>query len=322
MIHSRKEIVDDFLAWVSELGDAVARELAERALDRAVLAIWLKQPWAQFRAIEPYRFTSVPGQWSYVLPREVGRISARDGAIRNASRGLDLFPLDQPMLDGYDPTAGTGREQQATPRAYLLDRTTGVSAQPAAGGEVLEALSTDVGDTAVRIVVEGLDGQGVWSRRQVSLTGVTPVDVGTWQRVDRFAKSYPAGVDPPADGLTSEGEVTLRVKADGRVLQTLAADEAAVELPVLTLYPTPAEAELYLVPYLRAPRRLIHDADPLPRFWGNAVFEEMQVQWLQNDGKLISDAQVPRPHLADLIALEQANRVGVTRQRRAYGGFR
>ncbi len=319
MITTRKEALDDFLNWVAEGGDSVARDLAERALNRAVLAIWLKRAWTQFRALAPYEFTTTPGVRAYVLPRQFGRMSTQDGSIRNLTRGTRLYPADQPGLDEIDATAGTSLEQPGSPKLYLINSTSPVTVQPAAGGEACEVVSSSGGDVAVRVYIDGFDASGVSARAQVTLTGTSPVAVGTWSRIVEFGKSYPEGTDPTTELQSSEGAVTLRTTG-GTVLQTLAPDEAAVDLPVLTLYPKPDAAETYAIPYLAAPRRMLHDADPLPRFWGNAVFEEMQVQWRVNGGDLASDAQVPRPHLVDLIALENANRVPVTRYRRPFGG--
>lgn len=316
---TRREILDDFLGWVTEGGDSVARNLAERALNRAVLALWLKQPWAQFRANVPYTFTTTAGIREYVLPAHFGRIAHRDGLIRNTTRGIDLTQLDQSDLDSFDGLAGTSLETQGQPRRYVLDNTVGVSVQPATTGEACEVVSSDALDVAVRVFVEGFDANGLSTRTQVTLTGTTPVAVGTWSRIERFGKSYPEGIDPTTELTSSAGTVTLRVVA-GATLQTLSSDRSAVELPVLTLYPLPDTAESYVVPYMRAPQAMLRDADPLPRFWGNALFEEMQIAWHVNRGKLLTDAQVPRPHLADLIALENSNRVARTRHRTPFGG--
>jgi hypothetical protein len=254
-----------------------------------------------------------------VLPRHFGRTAYRDGRVRNVTTGGWLYPVDRERLDENDPTAGTSLEVPAIPTSYLLDHTIGVSVQPSAGGEICEVLSSDNTDTTVRVYVEGLDADGVWTRAQVTLTGTTPVTVGTWARIERVGKSYPETITPTTALTTSVGTVTLRTTAAAIVLQTLLPDESAVDLPVITLYPTPDAAYTLAVPFMVAPRRLLHDADPLPRFWGNALFEELQAQWHVNKGHMASDAQMPRPHLTDLIALENASRVRFTAQRKPFG---
>lgn len=322
MQQTRRELLDDFLHFVTEHGDSVAVEIAGRVLNRAMLALWMKHPWAQFRAQTPYEFSTVANRRDYALPRHFGRMAHRDGRIRNLTGGEWLLPIGRGELDEAHPEAGTSLDTAGTPRGYLLDNTVGVSVQPSSAGEACEVLSSSASDTAVTVFVEGLDANGVYTRTAVTLTGTTAVTVGTWARIERFGKSYPDGTTPTTDQTTSAGIVTLRTTSGLTTLQALLPDESAVDLPVLTLYPTPNAVFTIAVPYMIAPRRLRHDADPLPRFWGNALFEELTVQWALNKGKLTSDAQVPRPHLADLVALENASRIPQTMHRRPFGGSR
>jgi hypothetical protein len=317
MYTNRREILDDFLAWTTEANDALARDLAERALNRALLAIWMKAPWSQFRNQVPYEFTSVPGVRDYVMPHYFGRMAERDGRIRNLSTGNWLYPLARTTMHEQDPIAGTSLEVPSTSTHWLMDATIGVSVQPATTGEACEVVSSDPADLEIRAYVEGIDLNGRLTRQQVTLTGGGAVPVGTWTRLERFGKSYPAGITPATELTSSRGTVTLQTTT-GTVLQALLPDEVGVDLRVLTLYPTPLLPERYAVPFCRPVRRLLYDADPLPADWGNALFEELQVSWHVNKGELASDAQVPRPHLADLLAQENASRVPITKQRGQY----
>lgn len=318
MIQTRRELLDDFLRYVTEHGDSVAERIAGRALNRALLAIWLKHPWAQFRADTPYELTTVAGTRSYVLPRQFGRMAHRDGRIRNITQGSWIEPIDRGQLDEQRPEAGTSLDSTGLPYGYLMDGTSPVSRQPAAAGEACEVVSSSASDDDVEVVIEGLDASGAHTRTRVTLNGTTPVAVGTWSRIFEFGKAYDSADTPATDQTSSVGSVTLRTVAGPTTLQTLASDESAVDLPTITFYATPDAAYVIAVPYMRAPRRAYEDADPLPRFWGNALFEEMQADWLVNKGEIASAAQLPRPHLADLIALENANRIPLTRHRRPF----
>lgn len=317
---TRRELLDDFLGFVTEQGDSIARDIAERALNRALLALWMKRAWNQFRHQTPHQLTTVAGTRDYVLPRHFGRMAYADGRIRNVTTGGWLFPITREELDEQDPTAGTSLASNGLPIGYLQDNTVGVAVQPLSTGEACEVVSDSAADVAVRVYVEGLDQNGVSRRVQVTLTGTNPVAVGTWSRIELFGKSYPDGVTPTSEFTSSAGTVTLRTAAGPVTLQSLLSDESAVDLPVLTLYPTPDAAYTYAVPYLRAPRTLKDDAEPLPRFWGNALFEELQAQWHVNKGNIASDAQIPRPALADLIAMENASAVPFKARRRPFGG--
>lgn len=319
MQQTRRELLDDFLGFATEAGDSVARDIAERALNRALLTLWFKHHWSQFRAASPYSFSTVAGTRNYVLPKHFGRMAYKDGRVRNTTNGAWIYPLMQDRVDEHDPGFTTSLETRSAPVGYLQDDTVGVGVQPSSSGEACEVLSSSSADTAVRVYVEGLDASGVFQRVQVTLTGTSAVAVGTFSRIERFGKSYPDGVTPTTELTSSAGTVTLRTVSGATTLQALASDESAVDLPVITLYPTPDAVYAMAVPYMRAPRRLLHDADPLPRFWGNALFEELQIQWHVNKGNLSSDAQVPRPHLKDLIELENAGRVPFLAQRRPYG---
>lgn len=322
MQQSRREILDDFLGFVAEKGDDIARDIAERALSRALLAIWMKRTWSQYRASTPYQFATVAGTREYVLPSHFGRVSSDSGDIRNLTLARWIHPLVREDFDREHPEAGTSLEVRGLPIGYLQDSTSPVSRQPASTGDACEVLSSDAADVAVEVYIEGLDANGVNQRTQVTLTGTNPVAVGTWSRIFEFGKAYDEATDPTTEETSSAGNVTLRVVAGPVVLQTLQPDEASVDLPVLTLFHTPDAVYQIAVPYLRAPRRLRHDADPLPRFWGNAIFEELCLTWLEQKGKIASAAAAPRPHLVDLVSMENANQAKATQQRRGFGGAR
>jgi hypothetical protein len=320
MQQTRRELLDDFLGFATERGDSNARNVAERLLNRALLKVWLAHSWRCFVALEPLTVTTVAGTRSYALRSDFGRVTGRDGVVRNITTGARVLPADREQLEADDPSFGTAFERRGQPLRYLTDGSVGVHTQPAAAGEACEVLSSSSQDTTVRVFVEGVNAAGQYTRTQVTLTGTAAVSVGSWKRIDRVGKSLPEGSDPATELTTSVGFVTLRTTADATELQVLLSDESAVDLPVLTLYPTPDAVYTLVVPFMRAPRRLVHDADPLPRFWGNALFEEMCAEWAVNTKKVSSSAGIPRPHLNDLIMADNAERAQMSGPRRPFVG--
>lgn len=304
MQSTRKEFLDMFLARVGAKGDVPARNRAERALNLAVFSIWSKHPWRAFQSPTPHTFTTVANQRAYALPDWFGRVSTKDQTIRNATTGAPIWPVDPGELAAATPTQGTPLETPGSPSRYYISGTVGVHTQPTAGGQALEAVSSSADDTAVKVVIEGLDANDDWTRTQVTLTGVAAVALGTWKHVQSFGKSLPEGLEPVTEFTTSAGTVTLRVAGGGAALQKLLPDESALELPVLVLYPMPNAAQLVAVPVFRRPRRLRFDADPLPADWDAAIDEDMTIQWRVMAGEIAHDGAVPRPNFADLVALE------------------
>jgi hypothetical protein len=84
------------------------------------------------------------------------------------------------------------------------------------------------------------------------------------------------------------------------------------------VYPKPSSADTIAIPVIRRPKRLFHDADPVPDLWEPALLEEFGLQWAVNRGDMsIAQAnESPHPALIDLIAHENA--VGPTMRVKAY----
>lgn len=322
MLATRRELIDDFIAFKGESGDATARDLAERLLNRALLAIYLKHPWRAFNEPDPYLFSTVDGTRLYAMPSYFGRITGRDGQLRDMTTGAVIYPKEPDDLQAEDPLFGTSLETTGRPHRYVLAGQVGVHTQPVAAGDALEVLSSSAADDAALAPVcyiEGLDAAGRYTRTQVTLDGVTPVAIGTWKQVREFGKAYPFGTTATTELTSSAGTVTLRKVTGAVELQLLFADESARQHDMLTLYPTPDGVYSIAVPMMRGLRRVYRDADPMPREWGNALFEEMHIQWDKNRGKLVSDAQVPRPALVDLISWDNAGRVPSAKFRVPFG---
>lgn len=320
MTSSRREILDDFLSYVNAAGDAAKRDQAERLLNRVIECIWLKRGWRQFLVPTLYEFSTVANTRSYALPDYFGRISSANRVIRNLTEGRQIHPTDRSDLEADDPQIGTSLEASGCPTRYEIAGTTPVQTQPATAGEALEVLSSSASDTAVRVHVEGLNASGVLTQTQVTLTGTTAVALGAWSLIHQFGKSYPFGTAPTTELTTSEGTVTLRKVTGGTTLQTLAPWQSSREHQTIVLYLVPDKVYVIGVPILRAPQRIYQDADPLPPFWTNAIFEKMVLAWRVADQNVNADGAETWPALVDLICWDNAQTAQAFQRRRPYGG--
>ncbi len=318
MHQTKRELLDEFLQFVGDPNDDTARTIAEGCLNRAFTSLWMARPWAAFRSPVPLNLTLTVNQARYALPDYFGRVGP--GEMRNISRGGAIIKrLGDGELEQLFPNTGTSFEIAGPPARYELSGVCGVQTQVAAAGEALEVLSSVSGDTDVVVAIDGEDGSGYWTRYQVTLTGTTPVALGTWTYVDEFSKAFPAGTTPATPGTSSRGIVTLRKASGGSTRQVLYPQESARQHDVLTFYPKPDQADVVTVPFVRKLKRLFEDADPLPDLWGPALFEEMGLEWEVN-GKTMTrvDAQnAPRPKRLDLIAFENQQEPRLTK--RAFG---
>lgn len=307
MHKSRRELLDDFVQFMGEANDVEARNVAERLLNRSMTAIWLKHPWAQFRSPAPFQLTLTVNQSRYALPDYFGRL-APPGALRNLSRsGCPIWPRSPGALESDYPRTGTVDEVAGSPQAFEIVGVCGAHTQPLVTGEALEVLSSDNGDTDVVVAITGDDANGRWTRNQVPLIGQSAVAIGTWSFIDEIAKAYVATATPATELTSSRGNVTLRkASVDHTELQKLFPQESAKEHAVLALYPKPNAADVIAVPIIRRPKRLFHDADPIPDLWEPAVWEEMAIEWGCNTGNIRREnaGSVPRPAFLDLVCFD------------------
>ncbi len=317
---ARRELLDNFLSFVNAGGDAAKRDQAERLLNRVIECIWLKRGWRQFLDPTVYQFTTVANTRAYALPDYFGRVSSANRILRNLTRGTRLTPRDRSDLEREDPQIGTSLEQAGSPSSYEIAGVTPVQRQPASTGEALEWVSDSASDTTVRAFLEGLDANGVMVQSQVTLNGTTPVAAGTWSTLYEAGKSYPFGLVATTDLTTSEGTVTLRTVAGAITLQTLAPWQSSREHQTIVLYHVPDGVYAIGVPILRAPVRLYRDADPLPLFWENAIFEKMVLSWRVADQNVGPDGADTWPALVDLICYDNAQTAQAFQRRQPFRG--
>jgi hypothetical protein len=306
---TRRELLDELLAFVNEPNDPDARNTAEGCLNRALTTLWLQLPWRVFRSPVPLQVTLTASQARYALPDYFGRVGP--GRVRNLTRnGAWLRRLQDGELERCFPATGTTGETPGNPEAYELAGTCGVHTQPAVTGDALEALSDSAADVDIVVAIDGDDANGRWTRNQVTLTGVNPVALGTWSFVDECAKAYQATSTPVTEGTSSRGAVTIRKTAGQTEIQKLFAQESAKDHPVFTVFPKPVSADVLAIPVIRKPKRTFRDADPLPDLWGPAIFEQMLIDWQVNTGELTVAAAmaVPRPKFVDLAAYENQDK--------------
>lgn len=306
MQRTRRELLDEFLRHVSDVGDVTSRDVAEDYLNRAIATIWKAHAFRDHVLPDPVQVTTVASQRTYALPAYFGRVAPWARTLRNMTTAATITVRNREALERDYPDLGTTLEAAATPRFAFIGGVLGARVQPAAAGDALEVLSDSASDTAVRVLVEGVNSAGEWDETQVTLSGTSPVALGTWKApLIRFAKAYPAGTAAPTEGTSSVGTVTLRVVGPGATLQVLLPEESAREFPSLTLYPKPQTAgEIIAIPTVRAPKRLLYDADVLPRHWDDAVLEEMSALWKEHGGVIASAADLKKPQLLRLIAFD------------------
>jgi len=328
---SRRELLDDFLNFVTEPGDATSRDIAERLYNRALMTLWRKHPWRQFRMPTPIQITLQAGQRSYVLPDYFGRVAG--GRIRNISVPCDIVGMEPEMLQTLHPEAGTTEETAGSPDLYTVSGTCGVEAILPAP-RLLDVSSTSgLEGTVVTWTVEGFDANRRWRRATGSTNGpiaVTVTDDGgvplaliPWT----FSKSYKAGNTPTTDLTSSQGTIVLNTHFTGLddviVLAQLPPYQSAAEHQVITFYPVPdSSGDTVVVPYLRRPVRELNDGDVVPMDWTEALMEEMVLQWRVNTGELSADSasNAARPKFLDLLAWETGNRFGYPSRTRPFIG--
>lgn len=317
---SRREVVDQYLLWRNALGDDDQRTLAEQILNWAVQDIWMAHPFSDHRLPSPVQVTTIASTRAYVLPSYFGRVPPRVEHLRNLTTGHKLWIRNQEQLDEERPLNGSSLETAGVPDMAAIGGMVGVSVQPSSAGQALEVVSSDVNDTDVRVLVEGVNTAGNWDETQVTLNGTTAVAIGTWaQPLLTFSKAYPAGTTPATPFTSSRGTVTLRTVAGQSTLQTLLPEESDRSFPSLVLSPMPMTAgQIIAIPTIRAPKKLLYDADALPRFWSSAVLERMKDYWGVGTGERPDLPMNPGPALARLIQHDNSTQLGRIRTR----GFR
>jgi len=301
---TRREFLDDFLAFVGESEDDDARDVAERLLNRAIDVIYMKHAFRQFRAPTAHEITLVAGTRSYALPSWFGRPLPRTPAFNLTDRAPVPFE-DEVLLKQSDATIGTSLEATGAPECAYLGGVSALEVEVSASGTALEVVSDSSSDTDVVLSIEGIDANNRQKRTKVTLTGTIAVALGTWKPPVMFVgKSFIAAVDAPTEFTTSRGTVTVRVAAAGTTHLTLQADESSKQQLMVNVTPLPNATKVLALPFLMKPKRLMYDSDALPTWWDSAIWEEMLIQWRVNAGELATDINVPRPEFINLLSFD------------------
>lgn len=316
--------MDRHLRFVGELNDDDARAIANDLVSQAVFTIWRAHPFTEFVLPVDVTFSTVVGSPFYVLPTYFGRIASKEGIVRNLSTGAKIYPITGRDLEELFPALGSALDQTpGPPTRYTISGKVGVSVQVAAAGEALEAVSSDAADTDIQLTIEGVDSTGEWTTTQVLLTGNAAKALGTWRYVQQVGKSYQLAFTPATALTSSRGTITVRTVAGAATRLILLAHEASREQWQLRLQPAPATVETIAVPTIRLPRRIFQDADPLPADWGDAIDEELRIQWRVNTSE-ITEAEangLARPKLLQLIGLDNERKPAVRPRKRPFGGW-
>lgn len=307
MQRTRGEAINEFLGFVGELDDALAQQLARAELLNAILIITQSHVWLDYRSPAPFELSLVVNQRSYALPDYFGRLEYF--RLPNLSTCGHIQVIAKEDADRQFSRAGTSQEVASRSKFAVLAGITGVQTQPASTGEALEVVSTSASDVDTVVVsIAGNDGNGVWTRAQITLNGTGAVAAGTWNYIDEFGKSYVDVGGQASTFLTSHGTVTLRKASAGATLQALLPQESAREHQVITFYPKPLYADIISIPFVRQPKRPLYDSDPLPKDWWPALMERMLIRWRMNTGELGLDNNVPTPELNRLIENDNIKR--------------
>jgi hypothetical protein len=303
---TRAEAINEFLGFVGELDDPIALTLANTELLNALDTVAKAHTWQAFTSPAPFEMTLAINQRSYALPDFFARLQYFD--LPNLTTGSTVRVIDKQIADQRYPRAGTSVEVAGRVCHAVIAGIVGVQSQPDAAGEALELVSDSALDVDVLVTIAGNDQNDVWQRAQVTLSGTTPKSAGSWSYIDEVGKSYAHTATPPTAFTTSRGTVTLRKASAGATIQTLLPQESARQHEVLTFYPKPASADIIAIPFIRRPKRLLFDSDPLPYGWWPATKEEMLIQWRINTGELARDAKLDRPKLDALIDNDNISR--------------
>lgn len=318
--YSFRELLDTFLDWKGNKGDVDQRATAVLLVNRAYLSVWMQHGFNDHRLPTQVQVTAVANQRIYPLPPYFGRLPDRVRQIRNVTTGATLGILSIDELQRDHPEQGTDLESAGDPYIAAIGGPVGVTVQPTSSGQALEVLSDNASDTDVKVLVEGLDSNSMYNETQVTLNGTTAVAIGTWKDpIINFSKAYPHGTTPATANTSSRGTVTLRTVTGASTLQQLLPEESAREFPSLILYPKPVTAsEIIALPALRAPKRLLYDADEIPRFWSEALLERMKELSQVSDGATIGDQRLAGPEVVKLVSLDNAMQAPIRTRR--FGG--
>ena len=317
-MQTRRELLDDVLDYVAHANDEGARTTMATILNRVLMRIWNFRAWSCLLEPVPYQFTTDTNTLVYPLPPQFGRIAGIDGQIRNLTTGRYLKPTTRTALEQYDPNIDTANEQAGQPQWYELPGTMPVTTQPSTAGDALEVVSDNAGDTTNVVEIEGTEivgGVSMWTQKQVTLTGLAAVALGTWSQIDAFGKSYPDGITPATPMTTSVGVVSLQKAGGGAVLHRLQPHESAREVRTMRLYPKADTGYVISVPFTRNLQRVLRDAAPLPEHWDNAAFEGCVLAWRSQTGDAPAEPPAVWPQLTELSMLENSITAQQRRQR-------
>lgn len=224
---------------IRERAEAFLNETLQEIVSEPGISAWIARH-------EPnLTFASVANQWAYgvIGTGRIEGIRDRTTLITLEMMGEDEWRRIQP-----DPSTFTG-----TPSHWVPYGTVAVAVQPSNASRVFFK-STSASDTQTAFL-EGVRTGGYPQRAQVTLTGVTAVDVNTattdWIEITKVYLSTPA-----------IGTVTvLEDSGSGTELARIPIGESSTAYQGVILYPTPASAITYYVDAERDVARMIHATD-------------------------------------------------------------
>ena len=231
----------EVLRWIDEPGDTdTTLALVKDALNRSHRRLMSERTWPFMVWPREESLTTVAGTRTYALKSGVSKIlTLYDNVLRST------FPLiSRPEWENV----GVNRvDRQTYPLGAIYGDTWPVAAQPASA--TVTVTSSSASDTAVTVILSGLDSNGDSATETITATGTSAAtSTVTWLHLWAVTKTG-----------TWVGTMTLTSGSD--TLLTLTASETAKQYPTLEFIETPQSARTYLYTAQRTPVTLTNDTD-------------------------------------------------------------
>lgn len=231
----------EVLRWIDEADDTdTTLANVKDALNRSHRRLLGERTWPFMAWPREESFTTVAGQRHYALKSGVSKILTLYDQQNRVP-----FPIISRRE--WEATDVNRVDRQGWPQGAIYGDTWPVAAQPSSA--TVSIVSSSASDTAVTIILRGLDSSGDETTETLTANGTTTV-TGTVSWLHLW-------------GVTKTGTWigTMTMTSGGSTLLTLTASETAKQYPTLEFIETPAEARTYLYTAQRTPFTLTNDTD-------------------------------------------------------------
>lgn len=229
------------LRWIDEAEDTdTTLALVKDALNRSHRRLLGQRTWPFMAWPREEQLVTVSGQRTYALKHGVNKV-------------LSLYDYDHkqpfPLISRREWEA-LGVDRIGTvhvPAGAIYGDTWPVAHQPASA--TVSVVSSSASDTAVTVILAGLNSNGDSTTETITATGTTPVaGTVTWLHLWSVTK-------------VGTWVGTLTLTSGSTTLLTLTPSESAKQYPTLEFIETPNSARTYLYTAQRTPVTLANDTD-------------------------------------------------------------